>query len=126
MKLVFQPAEEGYAGAYQVLKEGALDGVQAIFALHIAPKMPVGTFGSRSGPILAAAARFVATIRGKGGHAAFPHNTKDPVLAASLTTLALQQIVSRETNPLDAAVFMKSNQFIVFLDHLLDFFNVHL
>lgn len=87
-----------------MLKEGALDGVEAIFALHVAPQLPTGSIGSRPGPILAGSSRFIAVIQGKGGHAAAPHRTRDPVLAASLSVLALQQIVSRETDPLEARV----------------------
>lgn len=108
MKLVFQPAEEGRGGAYHMIKEGALDGSQAIFGLHIDPSMPTGTIGSRPGPFLAGAGRFIASIRGEGGHAASPHRTKDPVLAASMAILALQQIVSRQTDPLEAMVSILS------------------
>lgn len=104
MKLVFQPGEEGGAGAYHMLKEGALDNISAIFALHVNPHLPTGTISSRSGPFLAGSGRFVAIIQGKGGHAAKPQGTKDPVLAASFAILALQQIVSREVNPLEKNV----------------------
>ncbi|KAG6638125.1 hypothetical protein CIPAW_10G014000 [Carya illinoinensis] len=104
VKLVFQPGEEGRAGAFHMLKEGALDEIQAIFGLHIAPELPTGAIGSRPGPILAGSGRFLATIRGKGGHAANPHKTKDPVLAASSAIVSLQHIVSRETDPLEARV----------------------
>jgi IAA-amino acid hydrolase len=104
IKLVFQPAEEGYAGAYFVVKEGDLDDVSAIFGLHVIPELPVGVVASRPGPFLSAAARFMATLTGKGGHAGGPHDTIDPVIAASSAVLSLQQLVSRETDPLDAAV----------------------
>ncbi|CAL5079496.1 unnamed protein product [Urochloa decumbens] len=104
VKLVFQPAEEGYAGAYFVLKQGVLDDVSAIFGLHVIPDLPVGVVASRPGPILSAAARFTATLTGKGGHAGGPHDTIDPVVAASSAILSLQQLVSRETDPLEAAV----------------------
>ncbi|KAL2481702.1 IAA-amino acid hydrolase ILR1 [Abeliophyllum distichum] len=104
VKLVFQPGEEGHAGAYHVLKDGALDGVQAIFGLHVAPNLPTGTISSRPGPIMAGSGRFLAIIQGKGGHAAIPHTTRDPILALSMAILALQQIVSRETDPLEARV----------------------
>lgn len=100
VKLVFQPAEEGYAGAYFVLKEGDLDDVSAIFGLHVIPDLPVGIIASRPGPFLSAAARFTATLTGKGGHAGGPHGTIDPVVAASAAVLSLQQLVSRETYPL--------------------------
>ncbi|XP_031266245.1 IAA-amino acid hydrolase ILR1-like 3 isoform X1 [Pistacia vera] len=104
VKLVFQPAEEGYSGAYHMLKEGALDKFQGIFGLHISPEMSTGQIGSRPGTIFAASGRFVAIIKGKGGHAAWPQDSRDPVLAASFAILALQQIISRETNPLVARV----------------------
>ncbi|XP_016436178.1 IAA-amino acid hydrolase ILR1-like 7 isoform X2 [Nicotiana tabacum] len=84
VKLVFQPAEEGYGGASYMLEEGALNGFQAIFGLHVSPFMPVGTISSRPGPIMAGSGRFKATIKGKGGHAATPHKTRDPILAASM------------------------------------------
>lgn len=104
VKLIFQPGEEAHGGAYHMLKEGALDKVQAIFGLHISPGQPTGTIGSRPGPLLAGSGRFLAIIQGKGGHAAKPHETRDPVVAASFAILALQQIISRETDPLEAKV----------------------
>ncbi|KAJ8574203.1 hypothetical protein K7X08_026008 [Anisodus acutangulus] len=104
VKLVFQPAEEGYAGASYMLEEGALDGVQAIFGMHVWPFLPTGIIGSRPGPIMAGAGRFTAIMQGKGGHAALPHKAKDPNLAVSMAVLALQQLVSRETDPLESRV----------------------
>lgn len=95
-----------------MLKEGALDKVNAIFGLHVLPQMPTGTIGSRPGPMLAGSGRFIAKIRGKGGHAANPHVTRDPVLAASLAIISLQQIISRETDPLEAMVI-----FLTFLNN---------
>ncbi|KAL5219268.1 hypothetical protein ABZP36_019952 [Zizania latifolia] len=99
VKLVFQPAEEGHAGGYHVLKEGVLDDVQAIFAMHVDTRFPAGAVGSRPGEH-----RFTATITGKGGHAAGPHLTVDPIVAVASAVLSLQQLVARETNPLEAAV----------------------
>ncbi|KAK1263426.1 IAA-amino acid hydrolase ILR1-like 7 [Acorus gramineus] len=104
VKLVFQPAEEDGPGAYYVLEEGGLDDSKGIFALHVDPSLPTGMIASKPGPVLAAAGHFEATIRGKGGHAAMPHKARDPVLAASLAILGLQQIVSRESDPLEANV----------------------
>ncbi|CAI0391459.1 unnamed protein product [Linum tenue] len=104
VKLVFQPAEEGGAGAYHMLQTGALDNIQAMFGLHVYPDLPVGSIGSRPGTLLAGAGRFMASIRGTGGHAARPQDTRDPVLAAAFVILALQQIISRETDPLQAGV----------------------
>ncbi|XP_021620548.1 IAA-amino acid hydrolase ILR1-like 3 [Manihot esculenta] len=104
VKLVFQPAEEGGGGAYHMLKEGALDKFQAIFGLHVEPELPVGSIASRPGTLAAGSARFLAVIKGKGGHAALPQDTRDPVLATSFAILALQQLISRETDPLEARV----------------------
>lgn len=104
VKLVFQPGEEGYGGAYHMIKEGAVDKFQGMFGIHISPVLPTGTIGSRPGPLLAGSGRFTAVIKGKGGHAAMPQDTRDPVLAASFAILTLQQIVSRETDPLAARV----------------------
>ncbi|KAG8100190.1 hypothetical protein GUJ93_ZPchr0013g36111 [Zizania palustris] len=104
VKLVFQPAEEGSGGAYYVLQEGVLDDVSAIFGMHVDPALPVGVVASRPGPFAATSGRFLATITGKGGHAAFPHDAIDPIVAASTAILSLQQIVAREIDPLQAAV----------------------
>ncbi|XP_004136498.1 IAA-amino acid hydrolase ILR1-like 3 [Cucumis sativus] len=114
VKLVFQPGEEGRAGAYHMLKEGALDKFQGIFGLHIIPDLPIGTIGSRAGPFMAGSGRFQATIQGIGGHAAWPHKARDPVLAMSSAIVSLQHIISRETDPLDSRVitvgFVKGGQ----------------
>ncbi|CAN6213662.1 unnamed protein product [Urochloa humidicola] len=111
VKLVFQPAEEGFAGAFHVLREGVLDDVSAIFGLHVDPSLPVGVVASRPGPILAASGRFLVTITGKGGHAAGPQDAVDPIVAASSAIVNLQLLVAREIDPLQAAVvsvtFMK-------------------
>ncbi|XP_039793876.1 IAA-amino acid hydrolase ILR1-like 7 isoform X3 [Panicum virgatum] len=111
VKLVFQPGEEGYAGAYHVLREGVLDDVSAIFGLHVDPSLPVAAVASRPGSFLAASGRFLVTVTGKGGHAAAPHKAVDPIVAASSAIVSLQQIVAREIDPLQAAVvsvtFMK-------------------
>ncbi|RCV10262.1 hypothetical protein SETIT_2G098400v2 [Setaria italica] len=104
IKLVFQPAEEGYGGAYYILQEGSLDDVSAIFGLHVNPDVPLGVVSSRPGPFAATATRFLATVNGKGGHAAGPHQSIDPVVAASTAILSLQQIVAREIDPLQGTV----------------------
>ncbi|RVX11904.1 IAA-amino acid hydrolase ILR1 [Vitis vinifera] len=113
-KLVFQPGEEGYAGAYHMLQHGALNNINAIFGLHVMPSILTGMIASRPGPMLAGAGLFLATVKGIGGHAAGPHQTRDPILAASLAIVALQQIVSRETDPVEARVvtvgFIKGGQ----------------
>ncbi|KAL0309485.1 UNVERIFIED_CONTAM: IAA-amino acid hydrolase ILR1-like 3 [Sesamum radiatum] len=104
VKLVFQPGEEGYAGAHYMIQDGALDGVQAIFALHVDATTPIGSVSAKPGPVLAGSSRFSVIVQGKGGHAASPHKTRDPIVAVSMMILALQHIVSRETDPLEARV----------------------
>ncbi|KAG7974165.1 hypothetical protein I3843_06G034800 [Carya illinoinensis] len=104
VRLLFQPAEEGGAGASHMIKEGSLNDAEAIFGMHVDYTLPTGSIASVSGPVAAAACIFEAKIVGKGGHAANPHITVDPVLAASFAILALQQLISRETDPLDSLV----------------------
>lgn len=104
MRLLFQPAEEGAKGASQMIKEGVLQDVEAIFALHIDAMTSSGAIASIPGPFTAAGCIFEAKIVGVGGHAAFPHTTVDPVLATSFALLALQQLVSREIDPLHSQV----------------------
>ncbi|XP_071732573.1 IAA-amino acid hydrolase ILR1-like 5 [Rutidosis leptorrhynchoides] len=104
VRLIFQPAEEGGAGASYMIKQGALGGAEAIFGMHVDFGIPTGTIATLPGPMLAAVCFFVARIEGKGGHAAEPHNSVDPVLAASSTILALQQLISRELDPLQSQV----------------------
>ncbi|KNA20228.1 hypothetical protein SOVF_053790 [Spinacia oleracea] len=104
VKLVFQPGEEGYAGAYHMLKEGALDDVDAIISLHVLPTVPTGSIASRAGPVLAGTGIFTATITGVGAHAAQPHLSRDPILAASSAIVSLQHIISRETDPMESEV----------------------
>ncbi|KAJ8899113.1 hypothetical protein K2173_010469 [Erythroxylum novogranatense] len=104
VKLVFQPGEEGFAGAYHMLQDGCLDDLDAILSVHVLPSTPTGAIASRPGPILAGVGLFDAVIEGQGAHASSPHMAKDPILAASSAITSLQQIVSRETDPLEAAV----------------------
>jgi IAA-amino acid hydrolase len=106
VKLVFQPGEEGYCGAYHMLQDGCLDDIDAILSIHVIPSVPTGAIASRPGPLLAGTGLFEAKIQGRGAHASSPHLARDPILVASSTIVALQQIVSRETNPLEAAVFL--------------------
>ncbi|XP_028807099.1 IAA-amino acid hydrolase ILR1-like 4 isoform X1 [Neltuma alba] len=102
--LVFQPAEEGGAGAKKMLAAGALENVAAIFGLHVMPNIPIGEVGSRSGPFMAGSGFFEAVISGRGGHAALPQHSIDPILAASNVIVSLQHLVSREADPLDSRV----------------------
>lgn len=103
---VFQPAEEGGNGAEAMLQDGLMSrfAIDEIYALHNMPDIPVGHFAIRPGPILAASDQFRVTIVGKGGHAARPHETVDPVLIAAHLITMLQSIVSRNVDPLQSAV----------------------
>ncbi|CAK9158258.1 unnamed protein product [Ilex paraguariensis] len=104
VRLLFQPAEEGGAGASYMIKEGALGDAEAIFGMHVDYTKPTGSIATISGPCLAAVSFFEAKIEGKGGHAAETHTIVDPILAAAFAILALQQIVSREVDPLQSQV----------------------
>ncbi|GAA5237172.1 amidohydrolase [Verticiella sediminum] len=103
---IFQPAEEGRGGAQAMIDDGLFDTYpcDAIYALHNWPALPPGTLGINSGPMMAAADRFEITVNGRGGHGAHPYQTCDPVVIAAHVVTALQSIVSRNVNPLDAAV----------------------
>jgi amidohydrolase len=101
VKLMFQPAEEGGAGAVKMINEGLLDDppVDAAFAIHTGHDFPTGTMVARGGPLLAGANSFTITVTGRGGHASRPHTTVDPVVVASHIVVALQTLVSREVEP---------------------------
>lgn len=83
---------------------GALADVEAAFALHVWPSLPSGVIASRPGTLLAGAIQFQVTVKGRGGHAAIPHLTSDPVVAAAAAVSGLQALVARETSPFDSAV----------------------
>ncbi|KAJ6351644.1 hypothetical protein OIU78_007533 [Salix suchowensis] len=102
--LIFQPAEERGQGAKDMIAEGVLDNVDAIFGVHIVHLYPTGVVASRPGEFLAGCGSFRARITGKGGHAAIPQDSIDPVLAASTAVISLQNIVSRENDPFDPQV----------------------
>lgn len=91
-----------------MIKEGALGDAEAIFAMHIDYTIPTGSIAALPGPNLAAVSFFEARIEGEGGHAALPHKTMDPVVAASLIVLALQQLISREADPLHSQVCFRT------------------
>lgn len=102
--VVFQPAEEGGGGAKQMIDAGVLENVEAIFGLHVYHDLPLGEVASKPGPLLAGSGFFEAVISGKGGHAAIPQHSIDPILAASNVIVSLQHLVSREADPLDSQV----------------------
>ncbi|GLT85066.1 hypothetical protein SLE2022_032680 [Rubroshorea leprosula] len=102
--LIFQPAEEAGNGAKRMIGDGALENVEAIFAVHVSHEHPTAIIGSRPGPLLAGCGFFRAVISGKQGRAENPHHSVDPILAASAAVISLQGIVSREANPLDSQV----------------------
>ncbi len=109
VRLLFQPSEEwqdaeGKSGGMRMVDEGGLEGVQAVFALHIDPDNPVGVVSTRPGPMLAAADTFKVVIRGSGGHAARPHETIDTIALAGLVINTIHHLVSRRLDPLQAGV----------------------
>ncbi len=106
VKLVFQPAEEVSHGAQAMIADGVLDTpkVDAAFGIHLWNDLPVGTVGVMPGAIMASVDEFEITILGRGGHAAAPHQTADPVLAAAHVVTGLQSLVARRRNPLEEGV----------------------
>ncbi|XP_057949021.1 IAA-amino acid hydrolase ILR1-like 1 [Malania oleifera] len=102
--LIFQPAEEVGEGAKEMIQEGVLENVDAIFGMHTVHSYPRGVVAARPGNFLAGCGGFKAKIRGKGGHAAIPQKSIDPILAVSASVISLQSIVSRETDPMDSQV----------------------
>jgi amidohydrolase len=104
--LVFQPAEEGGAGAKAMIDDGLMDrfGIEEVYGLHNMPGLAAGHFATRPGPLMASSDVFDIEIAGKGGHAAKPHECVDPVVVAAQITSALQTIVSRSVDPVKGAV----------------------
>ena len=109
VRLIFQPAEEGpddedMSGAMRMAQAGVMDGVDVIVGLHVWPEPSAGQISLSPGPQMASAGKFEARIHGQGGHGAMPHRTVDPIVLAAQAIVALQTIVSRRVDPLDAAV----------------------
>jgi hippurate hydrolase len=104
--VIFQPAEEGGAGAMAMIDDGLMErfGVEEVYGMHNWPALPIGSFMLRQGPLMAAADEITITIEGRGGHAAMPHQGVDPVVAGAQIVLALQTIASRNVDPLDPCV----------------------
>ncbi|HZX25988.1 MAG TPA: M20 aminoacylase family protein [Telluria sp.] len=104
--LIFQPAEEGGAGARRMIEDGLFEQfpMEAVYGMHNWPGMPTGSFGVCAGPMMASSNEFHVVIKGKGCHAAQPHKGIDPIMVAVQIAQSWQTIVSRERNPLDTAV----------------------
>lgn len=104
--VIFQPAEEGGGGGREMVKDGMMERftISEVYGLHNIPGIPIGEFAIRKGPIMAATDEFTITIEGRGGHAAQPHTTIDPVVIGAQLVNGLQTIVSRGTDPLDSVV----------------------
>jgi hippurate hydrolase len=104
--LIFQPAEEGGAGARRMIEDGLFDQfpMDAVYGMHNWPGLAAGSFGVIPGPMMASSNEFRVVVKGKGAHAAQPHRGIDPVMVAVQIAQAWQTIISRERNPLDTAV----------------------
>lgn len=121
--VVFQPAEEGGDGAKEMIEAGLMErfGIEEIYGLHNYPGVPVGGFSIRQGPLMAGSNQFHITITGRAGHAAWPHDCLDVVHAGSQLVVALQGIVARTVDPIEAAVisvamFQAGNTFNILPD----------
>lgn len=104
VKLMFQPGEEVAKGAKKMIEEGALDGVDEVFGMHVMGNIPTGRIAIGAGARMASADVFKITVKGKGGHGSMPHLAVDAVLTASAIVMNLQSIASREVSPMDTVV----------------------
>ncbi|WP_105372708.1 M20 aminoacylase family protein [Neorhizobium huautlense] len=104
--LIFQPAEEGGAGALAMIEDGMMErfGIEEVYGMHNMPGIPLGQFAIRKGGIMAAPDRFTITINGRGGHAAQPHRTVDPIFIGSQLVGSLQAIAARNADPVRSVV----------------------
>ncbi len=103
---IFQPGEEGFAGGKKMIDDGMFKDfkIDEVYALHNWPELPFGTFGVNNGPMMAAVDEFDIIVKGKGGHAASPHLSIDPVVISAQVISAAQTIISRSTDPVDKAL----------------------
>lgn len=104
VRLVFQPAEEIAEGAKSLVKQGAMEGVDNVFGIHIWSQIPTGKISCSPGPSFAAADRFIVTFKGRGGHGAMPHECIDAAVVASTFVMNIQSVVSRTIDPQESAV----------------------
>ena len=109
VRLFFQPSEEGQdeeqkSGGIRMVEEGVMEGVDAVFSIHVSPRQDVGKVGTRAGSLLAAADKFNLKVIGSGGHGASPHETVDPIVLSANVITAVHQILSRRINPLAQGV----------------------
>jgi amidohydrolase len=104
VKFIFQPAEERVGGAKPMVEQGAMQGVDGVIGLHLISGYPQGRVGVRAGAVFASADRIEFIVKGKGGHAAMPDQSIDPIVAAAQIITALQTLISRETSPFSPAV----------------------
>ncbi len=104
--VIFQPAEEGGGGGREMVADGLMErfGIAEVYGMHNMPGLPVGSFAIRPGPFFAATDQFVISVTGRGGHAAKPHETVDPVVIAAQIVTALQTIASRSVDPVREVV----------------------
>jgi len=104
--VIFQPAEEGGGGGRAMVEDGLMErfGIEEVYGMHNKPGLPVGAFAIRKGPIMAATDEFTIDITGRGGHAARPHDTIDPIIVGTQIVQALQTIASRSVDPIHSVV----------------------
>jgi amidohydrolase len=104
--VIFQPAEEGGAGAMAMIDDGLMDkfGIEEVYGMHNMPSLPIGSFKLRKGPTMASADEITIIVEGRGGHGAMPHQCIDPVVIGAQIVTALQTIASRNVDPLDSCV----------------------
>jgi amidohydrolase len=104
--VIFQPAEEGGGGGREMVKDGMMErfAISEVYGMHNLPGLDAGKFATRSGPIMASTDEFRVTVKGRGGHAAMPHLTIDPVVIAAQIITSLQTIASRNVDPLQSTV----------------------
>jgi amidohydrolase len=106
VKFFFQPDEEGAGGARQLIAQGLMEtpAVNAVYGLHVNPRLPAGTLGVKPGPLMAGVDRFTLDVIGEGGHGAYPHEGRDAIVIAAHVITALQTIASRRVDPVEPVV----------------------